>query len=128
MNETKKLPTIEIGDTVVFRTDLVVNEYYGAESFEPSMVEFTDKPQLVRFVNGDYFIIENDNWSWSFTPEMVAQVIKPTKERMYSEGELKTGIREAKSGLIHEILKMYVPDGNPETFINKIKSLNTEGR
>lgn len=98
MENSNTLPKIEIGDTVIFRTDLKVNSYYGAESFEPSMIEFTDKPQMVRAVCGNYFVIENDNWDWGFTPEMVAQVIKPTKERVYTEVEMRKAIKMARVG------------------------------
>jgi hypothetical protein len=89
MSDSKKLPTIEVGDTVVFRNDLVVFQCYGCSIFEPNMVKSTKKPQIVRVARVNEFSIHNDKHMFYFTPQMVAEVIKPTKERTYSEEEMK---------------------------------------
>ena len=89
MSDSKKLPTIEVGDTVVFRTDLK-EEYYGENSITKSMVPFLTEPQTVTAVSGygKQFRIKSDNGLWAYTPEMVLAVIKPTKERVYTEREM----------------------------------------
>lgn len=97
MENSNTLPKIEVGDTVIFRTDLKAASEYGLDSFMPDMVNFIKQNQIVSLVFRDYFYVENGG-NWYFTPEMVAQVIKPTKERVYSESEMRKAIEMARVG------------------------------
>lgn len=81
---------IEVGDKVIFRTDLQGNKEYGTETFVHNMNKFCNKPQIVNRVSpfGETFSIVGDDCEWSFTPEMVSEVIKPTKESQQTEFEI----------------------------------------
>ena len=43
--------------------------------------------------------------------------------REYYEGEISKAINEARMDIIDDIIEMYVPDGNPEFWLNKISKL-----
>jgi len=46
--------------------------------------------------------------------------------RAYYEARISETINEARKDVIDEIIKMYVPDGNPEIWLNKINKLRDE--
>ncbi len=43
--------------------------------------------------------------------------------RSYYEARIAETINDVKRDVIDEIISLYVPDGNPEVWLNKIKSL-----
>ena len=43
--------------------------------------------------------------------------------REYYEARISESINEARKDVIDEIIKMYVSDGNPEIWLNKINKL-----
>jgi len=86
MSDSKKLPIIEIGDTVVFRTDLVVGKYYDHLSFKRSMIKHLGQSRTVQQLSDVMAFYIGDGFWYSF--EMVAEVIKPSKARVYSEIEM----------------------------------------
>ena len=43
--------------------------------------------------------------------------------RAYYETRLSETINKARKDIIDEIIQMYVPDGSPETWLNKINKL-----
>jgi hypothetical protein len=43
--------------------------------------------------------------------------------RSYYEARIAETINDVKRDVISEIISLYVPDGNPEVFLNKIESL-----
>jgi hypothetical protein len=45
------------------------------------------------------------------------------KTRSYYEARIAETINDVKRDVIDEIISFYVPDGNPEVWLNKIKSL-----
>jgi hypothetical protein len=45
------------------------------------------------------------------------------KNRSYYEARIAETINDVKRDVIDEIISLYVPDGNPEVWLNKIKSL-----
>lgn len=89
MSDSKKLPTIEVGDTVVFKTDLVNLQCYPDTMFwEGLKHHWKDGKGVVEYiVDHEAFVIEGTPLLHSIG--MVAEVIKPTKERMYTEEEMK---------------------------------------
>lgn len=86
MENSNTLPKIEVGDTVIFRTDLEEGVLYGSFALSYEMENIIKSPQKVVLSDTRHFIIEG-HWQ-RFTPKMVAQVIKPTKERVYTEQEM----------------------------------------
>lgn len=120
MSDSKKLPTIEVGDTVVFRTDLEVGETYGKLKFFPNMWDLImEQPSRLVTHKYGFFKVENDACSMWFCPEMVRSVIKPSKARVYSESELRSAIEMARVG--KKAFWGYTADAI-------IQSLNTEGK
>jgi hypothetical protein len=43
--------------------------------------------------------------------------------RSYYEARIAETINDVKRDVMDEIISLYVPDGNPEVWLNKIKSL-----
>jgi hypothetical protein len=43
--------------------------------------------------------------------------------RSYYESRIAETINDVKRDVVDEIISLYVPDGNPEVWLNKIKSL-----
>ena len=92
MENSNTLPKIEVGDTVIFRTDLVEGTRYNDILFaNVQRLYWKDGKGVVdRIVNQEVFVIKGTHLLHSVG--MVAQVIKPTKERMYALCELKKAI------------------------------------
>ena len=121
MSNSKKLPIIKVGDTVVFRKDLEKRVLYGSLYFDDYVKnEMNNKNQTVEEIdlNDNTFITDFSSGCW-FSFEMVAEVIKPTKERMYSEAELRSAIEMARVG--NKSFWGYTANAI-------IESLNTEGK
>jgi len=77
---------IEVGDVVVFRTDLVIGELYGILTYIEQMDEDIKNSSLVvESEDYGFRIVEGGYW---FTPEMVSEVIKPTKESQQTEFDI----------------------------------------
>ena len=116
MSDSKKLPIIEIGDTVVFRTDLKVGKRYGTAFFLANM---RLKRGVVLLVSEDgLFHISHENNYW-YSPEMVAEVIKPSKARVYSESAME---------LAFHCGTLYQGREGDTDFKTFIQTLNTEGK
>lgn len=129
MSDSNKLPTIEVGDTVVFRTDLVDFEYYGFIPYNKMESGHKAKEVVCEVDNDGDFTIRPNGW-WH-SPQMVKEVIKPspevikpTKERMYSEIEMEQCWKAA----IVSACSVIEEDPKPMQFKDFIQSLNTEGK
>lgn len=94
MKNSNTLPTIEVGDTVIFRTDLKVGKRYGQIGYLDGMLQGKQVVEKV-YDTGNFDVIGS---IYFMSPEMVAQVIKPTKERVYTEQEMKKAIEMAREG------------------------------
>lgn len=98
MENSNTLPKIEVGDTVIFRTDLIEDEFYGDIQFFLEKKDALSETPIVCHIDTDdntFKIVDNEFW-YSF--EMVSQVIKPTKERVYTEQEMRKAIEMARVG------------------------------
>ena len=98
MENSNTLPKIEVGDTVIFRTDLVDLKRYNDTLFWNGQKEFWNegKGVVVLVFDDESFVIEGTSLLHSVG--MVAQVIKPTKERVYTEQEMRKAIEMARVG------------------------------
>lgn len=117
MQNSNTLPNIEVGDTVIFRTDLKVGKQYGIAFFLKNM-RLKRGVVLLVSENG-LFRISHENKYW-YTPEMVAQVIRPTVKRVYTEQEMKQCWEKA----FIEGLYWNDEDFTPGFFKDFIESLN----
>lgn len=120
MNDSKKLPTIEVGDTVVFRTDLENGKRYPDTLFCDILKHHwkDGKAVVEHIVDHEAFIIEGTTLLHSIG--MVAEVIKPTKERMYSKEEM----RMCWNAATHDALSVGDEDYTLMSFKDFIQSLN----
>lgn len=96
MENSNTLPKIEVGDTVIFRTDLVDLKRYNDTLFWNGQKKFwkNGKGIVENVLDDETFIIEGTHLLHSVG--MVAQVIKPTEERVYTEDQLQTAIEMAR--------------------------------
>jgi len=60
----------KVGDIVRLRSDIEVNEVYGACSFLEDMCEFKGKKLTIAFVLQDGYLIREDREIWYWPDEM----------------------------------------------------------
>jgi hypothetical protein len=68
--------SLNIGQKLTIRKDLVHGQIYGVETFVDYMSKFKGKKVVVSQLVGKCFCIEGDKENWKFTTEMTVELSK----------------------------------------------------
>lgn len=60
----------KVGDKVLVREDLIVDQWYGRDVFISEMVSFKEKIVTIKKIYTDIYTIVEDSGKWHWTDEM----------------------------------------------------------
>ena len=88
----------KIGDKVRVREDLVANQRYGDDVFDPVMDSFKGQIVSIKTVYKNKYTIEEDCGDWYWTDEMFLPIIKyKIGDKVIVREDLKVGERYGKN-------------------------------
>lgn len=111
----------KIGDKVKVRTDLIVDEEYGGQSFMSGMKLFAGKIYTISKIDSDqeYYMFEEIGWVW--TDEMIEGLVKAS----FTKSDLKTGmVVEYRNGSRRLVLRDYQGTGEDLLIGDRWSSFN----
>ena len=101
----------KVGDKVRVREDLIVDQWYGEDTFASGMVSFKGKIVTISNIESGFYILKEDSSRWSWTDEMFSGRVsedfsseESDSKDIIPEGEISSDIITVKTSKIKLLL------------------------
>ena len=85
----------KVGDKVRVREDLIVDQWYGEDTFTSGMVSFKGKIVTISNIESGFYILKEDSSRWNWADEMFSE--KVSQDFIPKESILQSTIPEGES-------------------------------